>query len=274
VAILVHHLISFVLIDMAPLTQGDDVIKLIGVSVTINNSPLNVFSVYLPPASFCPTLYKPLWGPLLDYSDFNTIIMEDVNVHHGAWFATSTCSHGGDLVLAIDSSNLCILNSNTPTRLPNNGNPNSPDLTLISAPFVASSTWCTHIQLNSDHLPITVDFGDDTPPPRCARMFTDFHLADWSKFLAETESRFTDLPNPVSCAKGEQIFCDFILSASGHCIPSGIRKEYTPCLPCEAVPLTKRLDDLRCADPQDPEIGIPNEEISEIICRSSRKTWT
>jgi hypothetical protein len=151
--------------------------------------------------------------------------MRDVTAHHGAWFATSTCSRGGDLVLAIDSSDLCILNSNTPTRLPNSGNPNSPDLTLISAHLAAASTWCTHIQLNSDHLPITVDFGDDAPSPRCARTFTNFHLADWSEFLAETESRFIDLPDRVGCAKGERIFREVILSASGHCIPSGIRKE-------------------------------------------------
>jgi hypothetical protein len=247
---------------------------LIGATVAINNSPLNVFSVYLPLASSCPALYKPSWGPLFGYSDSDTIIMGDVNAHHGAWFATSTCPRGGDLVSAIDNSELCILNSNTPTRLPNSGNPNSPDLTLISALLAAASTWCTHIQLNSDHLPITVDFGDDASPPRCARTFTNFCLAEWPEFLAETESRFINLPDPVSFAKGERIFRDVVLSASGHCIPSGTRKDYTPGLPREAVPLTKRWDDLRRADPIDPEIGTLNKEISEIICRSSRKAWT
>jgi hypothetical protein len=68
------------------------------------------------------------------------------------------------VVSALDGSNLCIMNSNNPTRLPSNGNANSLDLTLVSAHLAATMAWSTHIQLNLDHLPITVDFGGNSPP--------------------------------------------------------------------------------------------------------------
>jgi hypothetical protein len=84
---------------------------------------------------------------------------------------------------------------------------------------------------------------------------------------------FASLPEPVSCQTGERVLRDVLLSASGHCIPSGFQKNYTPGLPREAVPLTKWRDDLCQTDPLDPEIAVLNDQVSEIVCQESRKAW-
>jgi hypothetical protein len=154
------------------------------------------------------------------------------------------------------------------------GNPNSPDITLISAHLSLSALWSTQVKLNSDHLPITIDFDGDTPLKRTARTYTNFRLADWGAFLRETEAGFADQPDPVSCASGERIFRDIVCSASGHWIPAGHRKSYTPGLPRAAVPLVNRRDVIRTVDPLDPEVATLNTEINDVICESSRKAWT
>jgi hypothetical protein len=135
------------------------------------------------------------------------------------------------LLSDIEDSTLCVLNSDTLTRLPSNGSPNSPDLTLISADLAPKAEWRTHVKLNSDNLPISINLPKDSPPVRTARSFTNFHLADWGEFVEETEAVIAGLPDPVSCETGECTLRDMLLIASGHCIPSGFRKCYTPGLP-------------------------------------------
>jgi hypothetical protein len=273
IAILVHHSISYSPLDTSDISRGDGVMELQGITATINGIPLNIFNVYLPPSSSCPPLYKPSLNPLLNFSDADSIIMGDMNAHHEDWYASSTCARGEAFSEDIDSSLFCVLNLDMPTRLANHGTPNSPDLSLISAHLALSAVWNTNINLNSDHLPITIDVGNETPPVRQTRTYTNFRLADWAKYLMETEASFAGLPDPVTCDAGERVFWDVLLTASGHCIPSGHRKEYTPGLPHVAVPLVNRRDELCRADSQDAEIPHLNEEISDVICEASRMMW-
>jgi hypothetical protein len=67
IAILIHHSVSFYPIDTLALTQGDDVIELLGISAKMNGSPINIFNMYIPPASSCPPLYKPNIRPIWDF---------------------------------------------------------------------------------------------------------------------------------------------------------------------------------------------------------------
>jgi hypothetical protein len=168
--------------------------------------------------------------------------MGDLNAHHGAWFASSTCPRGESIIDDVESSSFCVINTDTPTRLPSQGNSNSPDVTLISAHLALSAVWGTHVKCNSDHLPISIDVGRDSPPVRSAKTYTNFRLADWPRFIRETEGSFSSLLDPVSCATGEQVFRKILLKASGRCIPSGHRNNYTPGLPREAVPLVNRRE--------------------------------
>jgi hypothetical protein len=166
IAILVHHPISYIPIDLSDVCRGDDVMELQGITATINGSPIDIFNLYIPPSSSCPPAYKLSLIPLFGFSDLDTIVMGDFNAHHGAWFAASTCSRGDAFIEEIENSNLCISNSDTPTRLPSQGIPNSPDLTLNSAHLALPAVWCTQVKLNSDHLPVTIDVGGEQNPKR------------------------------------------------------------------------------------------------------------
>jgi hypothetical protein len=118
---------------MSVISQGDDVMELQGITATLNGSPINVFYLYLPPASSCPPQYKPNLDPLLKFSDADAVVLGDFSAHHGVWFTSSACFRGDAVIEAIENSPLCILNSETPTRLPNQGNPNS--LIFLSYPL-------------------------------------------------------------------------------------------------------------------------------------------
>jgi hypothetical protein len=150
--------------------------ELQGVTATINRSPINVFNLYLPPASSCPPHYKPNLNPLFGHSDSDAIIMGDLNTLHGAWFVSSTCPRGEAIIDDVESSSFCVINTDTPTRLPSQGNSNSPDVTLISAHLALSAVWGTHVKCNSDHLPILIDVGGYSPPVRSAKTYMNSAL--------------------------------------------------------------------------------------------------
>ena len=54
-----------------------------------------------------------------------------------------------------------ILNWDTPTRVPPNAEPSSPDVSLASASLITTCSWQTLSTLSSDHLPILITDEDD-----------------------------------------------------------------------------------------------------------------
>jgi hypothetical protein len=182
-------------------------------------------------------------------------------------------TRGVALADAIDDNDYCVLNTHSPTRLTANSNPSSSDVSIISAHLLMTSSWTTDVRLNSDHLPITINIDNDTPPSCSSRTFTNFRLADWAGFVAACESKFGTAPLLTSCDQGERIFRKILVDASNRFIPSGHVKNFTPGLPREALPLMKSRDALRSADPDDPEIARLNTEISNMINETSRKEW-
>jgi hypothetical protein len=91
-------------------------------------------------------------------TDDDSIILSDFKAHHCGWYSILSDARGDSLNDFSDTSNFCPLNLDTPTRLPGNGAPSSPDVTLISAHLLPSVSWSTATRLNSDHLPISVSF--------------------------------------------------------------------------------------------------------------------
>lgn len=167
--------------------------------------------------------------------------MGDFNAHHEAWDSTLADSRGEALSDSIDLSPLIILNEPTiPTHLPSNGNPSSPDASLASAHVDLASTWVTHVQLNSDHLPVIISLpADQDMPPRATKSYTNFRKADWAVFIRECEAEFRSLPMPSSVGAGEKVFRDVLLKAAKHAIPAGYCRNYTPGMSKEAFVLLK-----------------------------------
>jgi hypothetical protein len=163
------------------------------------------------------------------------------------------------------------LNDDSPTRFPSNGSPSSPDISLVSSHLALSTTWCTRISLNSDHLPICISFEDDQPPPRQTQSYINYERAKWGLYTSETERLISCLGQPSSCSKGVSLFNKALLTASKHHIPVGYREDFVPGFPREAVDLAKERD-RRCeADPQDPEVSRLNEAISEVVSNEQKK---
>ena len=276
--ILIHHSIKYTPLDTTHLFPRDSVTEHLGVTVTWGNSPINFINIYIPPVSSCPPGFRPDLSLLLDPTA-PTIIMGDFNAHNPAWHSTTLDSaaagRGSAFAESIDDSNLSLLNTDRPTRLPKSGNPSSPDLTLCSSHFALDATWTPLTTLNSDHLPIIVTIDQDLsnlpPPPR--QTFTNFRRARWNDFLRETESEFARLPAPVSCHTGERVFRKVLLKASSHSIPQGSIPHFIPGLSDEARALVRQRDSLRSSQPTHPDLGNLEQQVAREIADSNRRTW-
>jgi hypothetical protein len=126
---------------------------------------------------------------------------------------------------------------------------------------------------NLDHLPISITFVDDAPPPRTARSFVNFKKAKWGLWTSETEAKFSGLPLPTKCSPGEKVFRKVLNNASKHHIPEGFRKDFKPGLSTEVVDLSKECNRLHEVNHLDPEIPMLNNLISETISSESKQAW-
>ena len=204
--------------------------------------------------------------------------MGDLNAHDETWFSATTCDRGrqrgSTIVDCINNSNLVTLNQPLATRLPSHGNPSSPDISLISAHLAAEAVWLTHVRLNSDHLPITIDLcGPDHRPTRTKKSYTNFRLANWTRFTDETERLFSSIdPSPNASIAAKQ-FQDIVNKTSNRTIPTGYRKSYQPGLSPGIRDLTNQRDTLRRTNPADPTIASLNTQITNETRREARESW-
>ena len=272
IAFLIHHSVRFVNLDTSELVLNNDLtIELQGISANIDNQDLKIFNVYIPPVS-ANTQYQPDISRILDVDD-DAIILGDFNAHNEAWQSGLSDDRGDFLAQQVENSNFFILNSNSQTRLPSNGSPSSPDISMISAHLALSVTWETSTSLNSDHLPICITFIDDQPPPRTAKSYVNYKRAKWGLLSSELELLLANEPRPTKCSSGVGRFNKLLTTASKHHIPAGFRQDFRPGLSREAVNLTNERDRLREQDPQDPEVTRLNQVISETVINDSRKRW-
>ena len=105
-------------------------------------------------------------------------------------------------------------------------------------------------------------------------LHNNYRRADWASYTDFTESAFSALPPPSSCSIGEKTFRNILRVASVRFIPRGSIPNYTPHLSDAAKRLTSERDRLRATDPQNPEIAILNNRISDELDSSARSAWT
>ena len=271
-AFLVHDSVRYTDLDVTALIPpGDVTLELQGISAYINGSYIKIFNIYIPPSS-ASTHYAPNLKNILEVDD-DALILGDLNAHSEAWFSSLSDVRGDSLVGQFEDSNFYILNTNSHTRRPTNGNTSSPDVSLISSHLALSVEWETHVALNSDHLPISITFIDDLPPLRTSKTFINFKRAKWGHFTSETERVFADLPRPASCSAGEKVFRRVLLKASRRHIPAGFRKDFMPGMSRESIELTKERDRLRVANPLDPEIPRLNQLIKDTVNDDRKRLW-
>ena len=231
---------------------------------------MTIVNVYIPPASSCPRNYAPDFDALLEDRDFNA--------HHSSWFSRTgddrAAARGEALDGAVNSSQLAVANQDPPIRLPSQGQPSSPDVTLLSGHLLPDVTWSTLTTLGSDHLPIIISLSSHAPPsPRKARSFTNFCKDDWEGHTAESERKFDDTPLPTSCSAGEKVFRQILGDAGRHKIPCGYVRDYSCPLPEVVRPLILERDQRRTDDPLDPAIKLLDRDIQRLIRQDAQDQW-
>ena len=166
----------------------------------------------------------------------DTLILGDVNAHHSAWYSSSTDTRGTLLENVVSGSNFGILNWDSPTRLPGNANPSSPDVSLASASLITSTNWQTKTKLGSDHLPILISLQmEHTINPIPHRTSFNLKKANWDRYNREIEDKLSKRRLPSNCQKGEKILRTIILKAASRYIPSGRHRINTQPVPAEIL---------------------------------------
>ena len=155
----------------------------------------------------------------------NSIITGDVNAHSTLWHSY-TDDHRGELISeTLSNSNHITLNTDTPTRVPNNAHqqPTSPDITTISSSLYNRTTWKTIHALNSDHLPIlqTIQTDNKNTIQQNRRSYTNYRKADWDKFTQDTQDAFSALQPPTDIHDANKTFTNILYQAGKKHIPVG-----------------------------------------------------
>ena len=268
----IHNTVNFTRTPPSTATQHDPHLEELTISIALDNTELLITNVYIPPASSCESGYSPSWDHLMTGTD--TLVLGDFNAHHSAWHSRTTDTRGNQLADLISESNHVVMNEDSPTRLPGNAEPSSPDVSLASASLITSSDWQTHTTMSSDHLPILIRLQTTvTISPAQHRTFVNLKKANWTRYKQEIENKLRSRHLPTDCQKDEKLFRATLLKAASHHIPTGRRKLNTQHVPAEILAMMEERDDLRKRDPTSPLLTPLNDEITRVTSDHKRRKW-
>ena len=175
---------------------------------------------------------------------------------------------------SVSISSFAVLNTDSPTRLPGNADPSSPDVSLASASLITSSEWQTHTTMSSDHLPILIELqATATSSPAGHRTYINLKKDNWIGYKQEIERKLSSGYLPTDCQKDEKLFRATLLKAASHHIPTGRRKLYTQQVPVEILAMMEERDDLRKQDCASPRLSTMNDEITKATSDRKRRQW-
>ena len=196
--IFIHISITFSKQPSSPESLSDPHLEELSIKVELRNTKLIIFNVYIPPASSCSNGYHSSIEHLLTTPD--TIILGDFNAHHPSWYSRSTDTRGRKMADSINGSDYGILTWGSPTRVPLNAEPSSPDVSLASASLITSCSWQTLSTLSSDHLPILIRLQMKTPSnPGLRRTYVNLKKANWDRYRQEVEAALSKRSLPTDC---------------------------------------------------------------------------
>ena len=277
---LVHHSVPYKDLPTDTLFIGDNITEHQAITAVVNNVPINLFNIYIPPTSSCPSNFRPTFD-WFSQIEGDSLILGDFNAHHETWFSSvsgGATERGEDILQGLLDSDFITLNTDTPTRIPSNAadRTTSPDITMASQHIALDSQWSTLTTLNSDHLPILIQLGgaySSTFPEPPHRTFINFRKANWEAFQDETERAFALLAPPTTCGAGEKTFRRILATAAKHHIPSGHVPKMIPRLSDTAKRIIQERDSLRIRSRSDHRIVELNERLQRDIDSSNRQAW-
>ena len=185
--IFIHRPITFSKQPSSPESLSDPHLEEPSIKAELGNTKLIISNVYIPPVSSCSNGYHSSIEHHLTTPD--TLILGDFNAHHPSWYSRSTDTRGRKTADSINGSDYDILNWDSPTRVPPNAEPSSPDISLASASLITSCSWQTLSTLSSDHLPILIKLQIKTPSnPGLRRTYVNLKKANWDRYRQEVEA--------------------------------------------------------------------------------------
>ena len=218
--IFIHRSITFSKQPSSPESLSNPHLEELSIKAELGNTKLIISNVYILPASSCSNGYHSSIEHLLTTPD--TLILGDFNAHHPSWYSRSTDTRGRKMADSINGSDYGILNWDSPTRVPPNAEPSSPDVSLASASLITSCSWQTMSTLSSYHLPILIRLQMKTPStPGLRRIYVNLKKANWDRYRQEVEAALRNRSLPTDCQRDENIFCTILLKAASHHIATG-----------------------------------------------------
>ena len=167
-----------------------------------------------------------------------------------------------------------ILNWDSPTRVPPNAEPSSPDLSLASTFLITSCFWQTLSTLSSDHLPILIRLQmKTTTTPGLRRTYVNMKKTNWDRYRQKVEAALSKRSLPTDCKRDEKIFRTVLLKAASHHIPTGRHRIHEETVPAEILDVMTRRDGLHKRDPTSPELPRLNYDIQNRIYAHKRQKW-
>ena len=243
-----------------------------------NTKHITIANIYIPPRDSTSTHYKTAETDIqhcIQHITYipHSVITRDVNAHSTLWHSC-TDDHRGQLIAnVISNSDHITLNTNTPTRAPNTTlqQASSPDITTVSNTLYNRTSWKIQHALSSDHLPIitTINIRHDYRLQQNRRTFTNYKKADWTQFMEDTESAFTQ----TTIHTANIIFTNIILMADKHNIPKGKMHSNCRLLPDHIVFTITQRSNIRRTHTCDPALKLLNEEITSDIQKHKQNIW-
>ena len=181
----------------------------------------------------------------------DTLVLGDFNTHNSSWYSSSTDSRGTMLESIVSGSNFGILNFDSPTRLPGNANPSSPDVSLGSPSLITSTNWqtTTNTNLGSDYLLILISLQMDVTINLIQnRSSINLKQANWDRYSREIKDNLSKRWLPTDCQKGERVLRAIIRKVVSHHILSGRHRLNPEPVPTEILKNMRARDDVRSRD--------------------------
>ena len=247
-----------------------------------NTKHLHIANIYIPPRNTRNPNHNnedQTIEQCLQYitTNTNTILTGDINAHSQTWYSAYNDHRGEIISTYITNSNHTFLNTNTPTRKPNNINQQntSPDITTIEEHLKRHTTWNTLNELHSDHLPILITFNTKSNfrIQQHRHTYTNYKRANWTEFTREIENKLQDTNNTDNIHSDTKTLTNIILLADKHHIPKGKIKNKHKLLPLNIRNKIKTRNSIRLQNQYDNRLQAINTEIETEIQEHKASLW-